>query len=196
MGLFFWSILPSSMSQMIRYHKCYFEMFLEFSNVFLLCINNIQILYKINIPIITNKIPLSAKKFFISSDFIGNWTIEKHLSSFDSFTVICCHYCASWGFPVGLTAGATIPVQPLSWGPSCHKITIVIYEWPTAHFTIWCVGYIYCKMLVEQWEGGDGIILTQAAKVCFTPSVTWWDQTSTLACTWTTWTPFRIVNAA
>lgn len=36
------------------------------------------------------------------------------------------------GLPMGLTAGATIPVHPLSQGPSYHKITIIIYGWPTA----------------------------------------------------------------
>lgn len=95
----------------------------------------------------------------------------------NSFTVMCCHCCASWGCPVGLTAGATIPVQPLSWRPSYHKITIIIYGWPTAQFTIWCLGEIYCKMLLEECEGGDGCHSTQAAKICFTPDVTVCDQT-------------------
>lgn len=52
---------------------------------------------------------------------------------------------------LALTAGATIPGQPLSWGPSYHKIA-VIYGWPTASFIIWCLAKIYFKILLEHWE--------------------------------------------
>lgn len=56
-----------------------------------------------------------------TTPFIYNWQSQFKCG------VLCCDCCASRGCPVGLTAGATIPAQPLPWGPSYHKITIILH---------------------------------------------------------------------